>query len=101
MLTGFDIRRPEAFIDWSCLFDLDSPDICLQRGDSWMFGPEAPTSEEEMLMILCFPAGTPSETQLTSITEQVTRVSQWPPEAFALFLSWLDSNSSAANENDS
>ncbi len=23
------------------LFDLESPDICLQRGDSWVFGPEA------------------------------------------------------------
>ena len=24
------------------LFDLEKPEICLQRGDSWMFGPEAP-----------------------------------------------------------
>ena len=24
------------------LFDLECPDKCLQRGDSWMFGPEAP-----------------------------------------------------------
>ena len=23
------------------LFDLERPDVCLQRGDSWMFGPEA------------------------------------------------------------
>ena len=23
------------------LFDLEKPDVCLQRGDSWMFGPEA------------------------------------------------------------
>ena len=24
------------------LFDLERPEVCLQRGDSWMFGPEAP-----------------------------------------------------------
>jgi predicted GH43/DUF377 family glycosyl hydrolase len=23
------------------LFDLEKPDVCLQRGNSWMFGPEA------------------------------------------------------------
>lgn len=24
------------------LFDMEGPDVCLQRGDSWIFGPEAP-----------------------------------------------------------
>jgi predicted GH43/DUF377 family glycosyl hydrolase len=28
------------------LFDLNEPEICLQRGDSWMFGPEAPYERE-------------------------------------------------------
>ena len=28
------------------LFDLEKPEVCLQRGDSWMFGPEAPYERE-------------------------------------------------------
>jgi len=42
------------------LFDLEHPDIGLQRGDSWIFSPEAPTSVLEMCTTSCFPAVKPS-----------------------------------------
>lgn len=39
------------------LFDLDRPDICLQRGDSWMFGPEAPYERNGDVHDVVFPCG--------------------------------------------
>jgi len=39
------------------LFDLDRPDICLQRGDSWMFGPEAPYERGGDVSDVVFPCG--------------------------------------------
>jgi predicted GH43/DUF377 family glycosyl hydrolase len=39
------------------LFDIDQPDICLQRGDSWMFGPEAPYEREGDVNNVVFPCG--------------------------------------------
>ncbi|WP_263409512.1 glycoside hydrolase family 130 protein [Terriglobus tenax] len=39
------------------LFDLEKPDICLQRGDSWMFGPEAPYERGGDVKDVVFPCG--------------------------------------------
>jgi len=39
------------------LFDLDHPDVCLQRGDSWMFGPEAPYERGGDVNDVVFPCG--------------------------------------------
>lgn len=39
------------------LFDLKSPEICLQRGDSWMFGPEAPYERGGDVKDVVFPCG--------------------------------------------
>jgi predicted GH43/DUF377 family glycosyl hydrolase len=39
------------------LFDLHRPDICLQRGDSWMFGPEAPYERGGDVSDVVFPCG--------------------------------------------
>jgi predicted GH43/DUF377 family glycosyl hydrolase len=39
------------------LFDLDEPEICLQRGDSWMFGPEAPYERNGDVSDVVFPCG--------------------------------------------
>jgi predicted GH43/DUF377 family glycosyl hydrolase len=39
------------------LFDLDRPDLCLQRGDSWMFGPEAPYERGGDVSDVVFPCG--------------------------------------------
>jgi predicted GH43/DUF377 family glycosyl hydrolase len=39
------------------LFDLDKPDICLQRGDSWVFGPEASYERGGDVKDVVFPCG--------------------------------------------
>ncbi len=39
------------------LFDLDKPEVCLQRGDSWMFGPEAPYECNGDVKNVVFPCG--------------------------------------------
>jgi predicted GH43/DUF377 family glycosyl hydrolase len=39
------------------LFDLEHPDICLQRGDSWMFGPEASYERSGDVDGVVFPCG--------------------------------------------
>jgi len=39
------------------LFDLDNPEICLQRGDSWMFGPEATYERGGDVSDVVFPCG--------------------------------------------
>jgi predicted GH43/DUF377 family glycosyl hydrolase len=39
------------------LFALDNPEICLQRGDSWMFGPEAPYERGGDVHDVVFPCG--------------------------------------------
>ena len=39
------------------LFDLEKPDVCLQRGDSWMFGPEAPYERTGDVNDVVFPCG--------------------------------------------
>ena len=39
------------------LFDLNRPETCLQRGDSWMFGPEAPYERSGDVKDVVFPCG--------------------------------------------
>jgi predicted GH43/DUF377 family glycosyl hydrolase len=39
------------------LFDLEHPDVCLQRGDSWIFGPEAPYERGGDVNDVVFPCG--------------------------------------------
>lgn len=39
------------------LFALDEPDRCLLRGDSWIFGPEAPYEREGDVGNVAFPCG--------------------------------------------
>ncbi|MDR3740720.1 MAG: glycosidase [Terracidiphilus sp.] len=39
------------------LFDLEKPEVCLQRGDSWMFGPEAPYERAGDVKDVVFPCG--------------------------------------------
>lgn len=39
------------------LFDLERPEICLQRGGSWMFGPEAPYERGGDVNDVVFPCG--------------------------------------------
>lgn len=39
------------------LFALDRPEICLKRGDSWIFGPEAPYERSGDVNDVVFPCG--------------------------------------------
>jgi len=39
------------------LFDLERPDVCRQRGESWMFGPEAPYERTGDVNDVVFPCG--------------------------------------------
>src|SRR3954451_4854378 len=39
------------------LFALDEPDVCLTRGDSWIFGPEAPYERAGDVGNVAFPCG--------------------------------------------
>jgi len=39
------------------LFALDKPELCLTRGDSWIFGPEAPYEREGDVGNVVFPCG--------------------------------------------
>jgi predicted GH43/DUF377 family glycosyl hydrolase len=40
------------------LLDLDHPDRCLQRGECWVFGPEAPYEIQGDVANVVFPCGT-------------------------------------------
>jgi predicted GH43/DUF377 family glycosyl hydrolase len=39
------------------LFDIEKPDVCLQRGESWVFGPEAPYERNGDVKDVVFPCG--------------------------------------------
>ena len=39
------------------LFDLENPEVCLQRGDSWVFGPEASYERGGDVKDVVFPCG--------------------------------------------
>ena len=39
------------------LFDLEDPEVCLERGDSWVFGPEAPYERGGDVKDVVFPCG--------------------------------------------
>ncbi|MHB8879469.1 MAG: glycoside hydrolase family 130 protein [Myxococcaceae bacterium] len=39
------------------LFDLERPEVCLARGDEWIFGPEAPYEREGDVPYVAFPCG--------------------------------------------
>jgi predicted GH43/DUF377 family glycosyl hydrolase len=39
------------------LFDLERPEHCLKRGNSWIFGPEAPYEREGDVGNVAFPCG--------------------------------------------
>jgi predicted GH43/DUF377 family glycosyl hydrolase len=79
------------------LFDLERPDVCLQRGDSWMFGPEAPYERGGDVNDVVFPCG-------QTIAEDGDTINMYYGAAdssvalatgsIRTLLAWLDSNSS-------
>ena len=84
------------------LFDLNEPEICLQRGDSWMFGPEAPYEREGDVNNVVFPCGQ----TISSDGDTIHLYYGAADECMALatgsirvLLSWLDANSDAGCES--
>lgn len=82
------------------LFDLENPELCLQRGDSWIFGPEAPYERGGDVKDVVFPCGQTigadgdtihlyygaGDSCVALATGSIDRL-----------LSWLDSNSTAGD----
>jgi len=81
------------------LFDLEKPEVCLQRGSSWIFGPEAPYERGGDVKDVVFPCGQTidadgdtihlyygaADTSIAMATGSIRQL-----------LSWLDSNLSSA-----
>jgi predicted GH43/DUF377 family glycosyl hydrolase len=81
------------------LFDLERPDVCLQRGNSWIFGPEAPYERCGDVNDVVFPCGQTigadgdtihlyygaADSSIALATGSIRRL-----------LAWLDSNMSLA-----
>jgi len=80
------------------LFDLQRPDICLQRGDSWMFGPEAPYERHGDVSDVVFPCGQTIGSDGDTVNLYYGAADSCMALAtgsISAMLSWLDGNSSA------
>ena len=85
------------------LFDLQNPNLCLQRGDSWIFGPEAPYERGGDVSDVVFPCG-------QTIGEDGDTIHLYYGAADSCIamatgsirslLAWLDANSSAGTTDD-
>lgn len=79
------------------LFDLERPEVCLQRGDSWMFGPEAAYECGGDVKDVVFPCGQTIGTDGDTIHLYYGAGDSCVALAtgsIRCLLSWLDSNSS-------
>ena len=82
------------------LFDRERSEVCLQRGDSWMFGPEAPYERGGDVSDVVFPCG-------QTIGEDGDTINLYYGAAdscialatgsIRALLAWLESNASAAD----
>jgi predicted GH43/DUF377 family glycosyl hydrolase len=80
------------------LFDLESPDVCLQRGDSWMFGPETSYERTGDVNDVVFPCG-----QTIGADGDTVNVYYGAADSsialatgsIQLMLTWLDANSNS------
>ena len=82
------------------LFDLGKPEICLQRGDSWMFGPEAPYERNGDVHDVVFPCGQTVAADGDTIHLYYGAADSCVAMAtgsIRALLSWLDANSEATN----
>jgi predicted GH43/DUF377 family glycosyl hydrolase len=85
------------------LFDLEHPEICLQRGDSWMFGPEASYERGGDVKDVVFPCGQTIGADGDTINLYYGAADSCVALAtgsIRCLLSWLDSNSSPAEADD-
>ncbi len=82
------------------LFDLENPEICLQRGDSWIFGPEAAYERGGDVKDVVFPCG-----QTVAADGDTIHLYYGAGDSCVALatgsvrelLSWLDANSSAGD----
>jgi predicted GH43/DUF377 family glycosyl hydrolase len=84
------------------LFDIDRPDICLQRGDSWMFGPEADYERTGDVRDVVFPCGQTIGTDGDTIRLYYGAADSCIAMATGStrsLLAWLDTHSSAEDES--
>jgi len=84
------------------LFDLEQPEICLQRGHSWMFGPEAPYECGGDVKDVVFPCGQTIGTDGDTIHLYYGAGDSCVALAtgsIRCLLTWLDANSSTAGRN--
>jgi predicted GH43/DUF377 family glycosyl hydrolase len=79
------------------LFDLEKPDVCLARGNSWIFGPEAPYERNGDVNDVVFPCGQ----TIGADGDTINLYYGAADSSIALatgsirhLLSWLDSNTS-------
>jgi predicted GH43/DUF377 family glycosyl hydrolase len=85
------------------LFDLEYPETCLQRGDSWMFGPEAPYERVGDVRDVVFPCGQTIGADGDTINLYYGAADSSVALAtgsIRCLLSWLDANSSAGDRTD-
>jgi predicted GH43/DUF377 family glycosyl hydrolase len=85
------------------LFDINKPDICLLRGDSWIFGPEAPYERGGDVNDVVFPCGQTIGADGDTIHLYYGAGDSCMAMATGsvrTLLSWLDFNSSARDGND-
>ena len=83
------------------LFDLDQPEICLQRGDSWIFGPEAPYERVGDVRDVVFPCGQTIDDDGDTINIYYGAADSsiaLATTSISCLLTWLDTNSGAGTE---
>jgi predicted GH43/DUF377 family glycosyl hydrolase len=79
------------------LFDLEKPEVCLQRGNSWIFGPEAPYERNGDVNDVVFPCGQTIGTDGDTINLYYGAADSCIAMATGSIrglLTWLDSNGS-------
>jgi predicted GH43/DUF377 family glycosyl hydrolase len=78
------------------LFDLESPDVCLKRGESWVFGPEASYERVGDVNDVVFPCGQTIDADGDTINLYYGAADSsiaLAKGSIRHLLSWLDSNS--------
>jgi predicted GH43/DUF377 family glycosyl hydrolase len=82
------------------LFDLEHPEICLQRGNSWIFGPDAPYERSGDVHDVVFPCGQTIGSDGDTINLYYGAADSSVALAtgsISCFLTWLDANSSVGD----
>lgn len=85
------------------LFALDNPEVCLQRGNSWIFAPEAPYERNGDVNDVVFPCGQTIGADGDTINLYYGAADSCIAMAtgsIRCLLSWLDSNGSQAESSD-